>query len=92
MTSTSLSTSDSTSGSMSSSESQAPFIGSTSMNQGDNTTTAQQAKVTEKAQLPDTGQATSNNGLVGAVAAMLAGLGLLRKSKKDKKKVTKSNK
>ena len=77
---------------MSSADSQTPFIGSTSMNQGDHTTTVDHEKVTEKAQLPDTGHATQNNGLIGAVAAMLAGLGLLKKSKRDKKKTTKSNK
>lgn len=46
--------------------------------------TDKQAQVT-KATLPDTGQATSQSGLFGAVAAMLAGIGLIRKSRKDKK-------
>ncbi|WP_228446210.1 MULTISPECIES: LPXTG cell wall anchor domain-containing protein [Staphylococcaceae] len=44
----------------------------------------QQAKESEQT-LPDTGQTTSQSGLFAAVAAMFAGLGLLRKSKKDKK-------
>ncbi|MCG7339001.1 LPXTG cell wall anchor domain-containing protein [Staphylococcus sp. ACRSN] len=40
----------------------------------------------EKVELPDTGKDTENsNGLVGATLAMLAGLGLIRKSRKNKK-------
>ncbi|MCW0985932.1 LPXTG cell wall anchor domain-containing protein [Staphylococcus gallinarum] len=40
----------------------------------------------EKVELPDTGKDTDNrNGLVGATLAMLAGLGLIRKSRKNKK-------
>ncbi|WP_338322859.1 LPXTG cell wall anchor domain-containing protein [Staphylococcus xylosus] len=40
----------------------------------------------EKVQLPDTGKDTQNsNGLIGAALAMLAGIGLIRKSKKNKK-------
>ncbi|MBA8764683.1 LPXTG cell wall anchor domain-containing protein [Staphylococcus coagulans] len=46
-------------------------------------TQTQQAKESEQT-LPDTGQTTSQSGLFAAVAAMFAGLGLLRKSKKDK--------
>ncbi|WP_206167739.1 LPXTG cell wall anchor domain-containing protein [Staphylococcus rostri] len=40
---------------------------------------------TAKGQLPDTGHASATNqsGVIGAVAAMLAGLGLIKKSKKD---------
>ncbi|MCO4353990.1 LPXTG cell wall anchor domain-containing protein [Staphylococcus agnetis] len=54
--------------------------------------TSNDNKVTKTDALPDTGQATQNGGLIGAVAAMLAGLGLLKRSKKDQKKVRKSNK
>lgn len=35
--------------------------------------------------LPDTGQSSNHTGLFGAVLAMLAGLGLIKRSKKDKK-------
>ncbi|WP_198618377.1 LPXTG cell wall anchor domain-containing protein [Staphylococcus canis] len=37
-----------------------------------------------KEALPETGQASNNNGLLGAFAAMLAGLGLIKKSRKDR--------
>ncbi|WP_435533045.1 LPXTG cell wall anchor domain-containing protein [Staphylococcus caprae] len=42
--------------------------------------------------LPDTGENTTNrSGLVSTVLAMLAGLGLVRKSRKDRKKDRKNN-
>ncbi|WP_019167090.1 LPXTG cell wall anchor domain-containing protein [Staphylococcus delphini] len=41
--------------------------------------------------LPDTGQTSSQAGLFGAVAAMLTGMGLLKKSKKDKDDETSSD-
>ncbi|WP_158001743.1 LPXTG cell wall anchor domain-containing protein [Staphylococcus microti] len=38
-----------------------------------------------KEQLPETGQSSENSyGLMGGVAALLGGMGLLRKSKKEK--------
>ncbi|WP_449157194.1 LPXTG cell wall anchor domain-containing protein [Staphylococcus rostri] len=41
-----------------------------------------------KAQLPETGQAAPENnyGLMGGAAALLGGLGLLKRSKKEKQK------
>ncbi|WP_439848973.1 LPXTG cell wall anchor domain-containing protein [Staphylococcus hyicus] len=54
--------------------------------------TSNDNQVTKKDALPDTGQTAHNGGLIGAVGAMLAGLGLLKRSKKDQKKVRKSSK
>ncbi|UXR69728.1 LPXTG cell wall anchor domain-containing protein [Staphylococcus sp. IVB6246] len=41
-----------------------------------------------KGELPETGQAASENnyGLMGGVASLLAGLGLFKRSKKEQKK------
>ncbi|MBY7664287.1 LPXTG cell wall anchor domain-containing protein [Staphylococcus agnetis] len=78
--------------SLTTSESQTPQLDSTAINNDVNKVTSNDNKVTKTDALPDTGQATQNGGLIGAVAAMLAGLGLLKRSKKDQKKVRKSNK
>ncbi|MDO5376305.1 MAG: LPXTG cell wall anchor domain-containing protein [Staphylococcus rostri] len=51
------------------------------------TETQGEQQATAKGQLPETGQATTpnNGGLIAGAAAMLGGLGLLRRSKKDQK-------
>ncbi|WP_194748125.1 LPXTG cell wall anchor domain-containing protein [Staphylococcus chromogenes] len=92
--STSLSTSDtdstSASTSMSGSGSDSTSA-STSVNTSESVTSNNGSESAvnshkEKVELPDTGKDTDNrNGLVGATLAMLAGLGLIRKSRKNKK-------
>ncbi|QHW38331.1 LPXTG cell wall anchor domain-containing protein [Staphylococcus ursi] len=77
-TSASASMNENTSHSMTSSESMQLPSHNTAQS------TDKQAQVTKET-LPDTGQATSQSGLFGAVAAMLAGIGLIKKSRKDKK-------
>lgn len=53
---------------------------------------AEQPSNKDKAKmLPDTGQTSSKAGLFGAVAAMLTGMGLLKKSKKEKDDETSSD-
>ncbi|WP_206167669.1 LPXTG cell wall anchor domain-containing protein [Staphylococcus muscae] len=66
---------------------------STSMNTSESMSQSQATHSTSmtdsaKGELPETGQATSDNnyGLMGGVAALLAGLGLFRKSKKGQNK------
>ncbi|EHD5217870.1 TPA: LPXTG cell wall anchor domain-containing protein [Staphylococcus pseudintermedius] len=41
--------------------------------------------------LPDTGQSTTQTGLLGGVGALLTGLGLLKKSRKQKDEETSSH-
>nr|WP_269668897.1 LPXTG cell wall anchor domain-containing protein [Staphylococcus gallinarum] len=80
--STSLSTSVSNSASTSASTSVNTSESVTSNNGSESAVNSHK----EKVELPDTGKDTDNrNGLVGATLAMLAGLGLIRKSSKNKK-------
>ncbi|MEJ7542285.1 LPXTG cell wall anchor domain-containing protein [Staphylococcus intermedius] len=66
--------------------------GSTSLSHTDSTGTSDDMRTTKKdgnaqrnTELPETGEdGTSQNGLMAGVVALLAGLGLMKKKKKDK--------